>query len=72
MAQHRTKSVQAAPAINKPFVVRLPGFVADEPVGLGDVVTRIGAHMGLRACGGCERRATAMNHWMIFSGPRNG
>jgi len=47
--------------------VRLPGFVADEAIGLGDVAQRVSFAMGIKPCGGCERRAAAMNRWMVFT-----
>jgi len=50
-----------------PRRVRLPGFVTDEEVGLGDVLKRATYAMGIKPCGGCERRATAMNRWMVFT-----
>lgn len=57
---------------NKPFIVRLPGFVSDESVGLGEAVKRLTTHAGIRPCGGCDRRAAALNRWIVFSGPRSG
>jgi hypothetical protein len=51
----------------KPYRVRLPGFIADEEVGLGDVIKRATYAMGIKPCGGCERRAAALNRWMVFS-----
>jgi hypothetical protein len=27
--------------------------------------------IGIRACGGCERRAAALNRWMVLSGRRS-
>jgi hypothetical protein len=53
-----------------PHRVRLPGFISDEDVGLGDVVKRATASVGLRPCGGCARRAETLNRWMVFSGRR--
>jgi hypothetical protein len=50
-----------------PHKVRLPGFITGEEVGLGDVVKRVTYAMGIQPCGGCERRAAAMNRWMIFT-----
>jgi hypothetical protein len=47
--------------------VRLPGFLIDEEVGLGDLVKRASYAVGITACGGCERRALALNRWMSFS-----
>ena len=52
---------------SKPYQVRLPGFVVDEAVGLGDVVQRATYAMGIKPCGGCDRRAAAMNRWMVFT-----
>jgi hypothetical protein len=48
--------------------VRIPGFVADRDVGLGDVLKRITATVGIRPCSGCERRAATLNSWMVFRG----
>ena len=50
-----------------PRKVRLPGFITGDEVGLGDVVQRVTYAIGIRPCGGCERRAAAMNRWMIFT-----
>ena len=41
----------------EPRTVRLPLFVSDEPVGLGDVVKRATASIGIKPCGGCADRA---------------
>jgi hypothetical protein len=49
------------------FRVRLPGFVEDEAVGLGDAVKRVTYALGMNPCGGCERRVAAMNRWMVFT-----
>jgi hypothetical protein len=48
--------------------VRLPGFIPDEAIGLGDVIKRATYAMGIKPCGGCERRAAALNRWVGFSG----
>jgi hypothetical protein len=50
----------------QPYRVRLPGFVKDEEVGLGDVIKRATYSVGIRPCGGCGRRAAALNRWMTF------
>ena len=55
---------------SRPHRVRLPGFVSDEDVGLGDVIKRATYAVGIKPCGGCERRAAALNRWMVFSGRR--
>ncbi len=51
-----------------PYRVRLPGFVSGEDVGLGDVIKRATSSMGIRPCGGCNRRAATLNSWLVFSG----
>jgi hypothetical protein len=48
--------------------VRLPGFVVDEEIGLGDVIKQVTSYFGIRPCGGCERRASALNRWISFTG----
>jgi hypothetical protein len=56
----------------RPYRVRLPGFVTgEEEVGLGDAIKRATSTAGIRHCGGCERRAAALNRWMVFSGRRS-
>ena len=51
----------------QPHRVRLPGFVKDEQVGLGDVIKRATYSVGIRPCSGCGRRAAALNRWMVFT-----
>ncbi len=46
--------------------VRLPGFVSEDDVGLGDMVKRATTAIGIKPCRGCERRARALNRWMSF------
>jgi hypothetical protein len=47
--------------------VRLPGFLIEQEVGLGDVIKKVTYAMGFKPCGGCEKRAAALNRWMTFS-----
>jgi hypothetical protein len=54
----------------KPYRVRLPGFISDKEVGLGDIIKRATYAVGIKPCGGCTRRASALNRWMTFSGKR--
>lgn len=51
-----------------PYRVRLPGFISDKDVGLGDVIRRATYSVGIKPCGGCEQRAAALNRWMVFHG----
>jgi hypothetical protein len=57
-----------APREQTPHRVRLPGFVSDEEIGLGDAVKRATSYLGIKPCGGCQRRAAMLNRWMTFSG----
>lgn len=50
-----------------PHRVYLPGFIADEEIGLGDAIKRTTSHFGLKPCGGCEQRAAALNRWIVFT-----
>jgi hypothetical protein len=52
---------------NSPRRVRLPGFLVNEELGLGDAIKNITYVMGIKPCGGCERRAQVLNRWMYFS-----
>jgi len=57
------KPTPPAPAAPR---LRLPGFVRDEQIGLGDLVTRAASAVGVRPCGGCTERAVALNRWVAF------
>jgi hypothetical protein len=74
MPQQRPKPPQdplnAATRDSPPYRVRLPGFITREPVGLGDAVARVTSAFGVGTCGGCARRAAALNRWLAFSGTR--
>lgn len=54
-----------------PHRVRLPGFITDEEIGLGDVIKRTTSYLGIQPCGGCGRRADALNHWLVFTNRRS-
>ena len=62
---------RAAMDTRQPYRVRLPGFIGDEEIGLGDVIKRATYAIGIRTCGGCERRAAVLNRWMVLSGRRS-
>jgi hypothetical protein len=51
----------------QPYQVRLPGFVSDKEIGLGDVIKRVTSSIGVRACNSCEQRAALLNRWVAFS-----
>jgi hypothetical protein len=54
----------------QPYRVRLPGFITDKEIGLGDIIKRATSAVGVRPCGGCEQRAAVLNRWVVFSGRR--
>ena len=47
--------------------VRLPGFLIENETGLGDAIKRVTYAMGIKPCGGCEKRAAALNRFMRFT-----
>ena len=47
--------------------VRLPRFLIVEEIGPGDMIKKATYAMGIKPCGGCEKRAAALNRWMRFS-----
>jgi hypothetical protein len=49
-----------------PYGVRLPGFMVDDEIGLGDLIKRATSAMGIKTCGGCEKRAYALNQYVVF------
>ena len=51
----------------QPHRLRMPGFINEEELGLGDAIKRVTYAMGIRPCGGCEKRAAALNRWMTFT-----
>jgi hypothetical protein len=53
---------------DSPRRVRLPGFITDEEIGIGDVIKRSTSYIGIKLCAGCERRAAALNRWISFTG----
>lgn len=66
-ASTKTKRDLRDTQLREPHRVRLPGFLVDEEIGLGDVIKRATYAVGIKPCGGCKKRAAAMNHWMVFS-----
>jgi hypothetical protein len=64
---HKEPSQRRTGGAQPPHRVRLPGFIKDEDVGLGDVIKRATSIVGIQPCGGCAERARRLNNWMIFS-----
>ena len=65
MNKEKAKSAEVS---RPPHRVHLPGFVTDDDIGLGEVIKRVTSTFGIRSCGGCERRAAALNRWFVFTG----
>lgn len=66
--KQQSKSVEPQP---RPHRVRLPGFISDKDIGLGDVIKHATSLAGIQPCGGCAERAAKLNRWMVFSGRRS-
>jgi hypothetical protein len=67
MTKANTSNGPSDQSESSPRRVRLPGFITDEAVGLGDVIKRTTSYFGIQPCGGCERRAATLNRWMVFT-----
>jgi hypothetical protein len=52
---------------HQPHRVRFPGFLVEPEIGLGDAIKRVTYAMGIKPCGGCEKRAAALNRFIRFS-----
>ena len=66
MTKKAAPNVRADDTDDAAYRVRLPGFLVDDEVGLGDVIKRTTSYIGIKPCGGCQRRARALNRWMVF------
>lgn len=58
---------QPREAATRPHRVRLPGFLIEEEIGLGDLIKKTTYAMGIQPCSGCEKRAAALNRWMSLT-----
>jgi len=68
MGMGKKKSETEPDALGRPaHRARLPGFLIEKEVGLGDLIKKTTYAMGIQHCGGCEKRAAALNRWMTFS-----
>jgi hypothetical protein len=54
----------------EPRRVRLPGFLIEEEIGLGQVIKRATTAVGIRPCAGCAQRAKAIDRRITFTGRR--
>ena len=69
MEQPGAKTSGGSP-VPRPYYVRIPGLLPHRQLGLGDAIKSVTQTIGLRPCGGCERRAAVLNRWLVFTGPR--
>lgn len=67
MSKKEATKDRSGESAHPPHRVRLPGFLIEEEIGMGDVIKRVTYAMGVKPCGGCEKRAAALNRWMHFS-----
>jgi hypothetical protein len=65
MDEHDPK--EACKTKDEPIQVRLPGFLIEEEIGLGDALKQVTLAVGVRPCGGCEKRAAMLNRWVRFT-----
>lgn len=65
MADKRTG--EANHGARRPRRVRLPGFIREEDVGLGDVIKQATSAIGIKPCGGCADRAARLNQRLVFA-----
>ena len=63
----KTKNHLGSTEESNPYRIRLPGFVGDKEIGLGDVIKRATSAMGIQSCGGCLQRAATLNRWIVFT-----
>ena len=70
---NKADDANSAPDKNgqQPHRVHLPGFITGDEIGLGDVIKRTTSYLGIQSCGGCERRATKLNRWLVFTPRRS-
>ena len=68
MNGEEVRNSQANTSERRSYRVRLPGFITEEDIGLGDVLKRATSAVGIRPCGSCEQRAAALNRWLTFTG----
>lgn len=66
MNEEPKKEEQATTPEPQPHKVGLPGWLVKEEIGLGHVIKSMTYRAGIKACGGCERRAAAFDRWMVF------
>ena len=51
---------------NGHYMVRAPFLRKD--TGVGSLISSVLSSAGVRPCGGCERRAEALDNWLLLKG----
>jgi hypothetical protein len=64
MSEKETKNHGQEEPQAQPHRLRLPGFLIEEEIGLGDAIKRVTYAVGIKPCAGCEKHAAALNRWM--------
>jgi hypothetical protein len=55
----------------RPLTIKLPGFLSEDEIGLGDLIKSATSVVGIKPCNGCEQRASILNNWVIFNSKKN-
>jgi hypothetical protein len=53
-----------------PRRIRVPGFLVEQEIGLGSAIKRVTDSVGVRPCGGCQRRAAQLDRRVVLQGHR--
>ncbi len=70
MDQNEAPTRQVEKPERQPYRIRLPGLIGDQDVGLGDAIKRTLQALNIakaRPCGRCDKRAAALNRWIVFT-----
>jgi len=67
-----SKTDKSGGVVNPRHHVRLPGFLVETEIGLGDAIKRTTSYLGIKPCGGCQERAKALNRFLTFTKERSG
>jgi hypothetical protein len=73
MKEQRENNPYLIKSQDQPYRMRLPEFLLDEEIWLGDAIKQVTYALGIRPSSdcGCERRASTLNHWLVFSWQRS-
>ena len=66
MKKEKQKQTQPDSSESRPVRVRLPSFLIEDEVGLGDIIKRATYAVGIKPCAGCDTRAAWLNRRVSF------